>query len=190
VLGCGFDYIYPKENEWLFHKILANGGCIITEQESNVEPDTLKFPKRNRIISGIADGVLVVEAEFRSGSAITARYAKEQGKKVYAIPSNIYSCTGVGTNNLIKEGAILVTKPSEIERDFIKDIEPVVKNENINVPQQYASIYNLLKTGTMHINEIAKHESKSISQLNSILTLMEIEGYVTRIASNEYKIKE
>jgi DNA processing protein len=157
-----------------------------------VEPNTLNFPKRNRIISGIADGVLVVEAEYRSGSAITAKYAKEQEKNVYAIPSNIYSYTGIGTNNLIKEGAILVTKPSEIEKDLFKNKvqETALKNEFTEIPQQYISIYNLLKKGKMHINEIAKKESKSISELNSMLTLMEIEGYITRIASNEYKIKE
>jgi DNA processing protein len=157
-----------------------------------VKPNTSYFPKRNRIISGIADGVLVVEAEYRSGSAITANYAKEQGKNVYVIPSNIYSYTGIGTNNLIKEGAILVTKPLEIENDLFQNNhqEKVLLEEKIEVPQEYRAIYNLLKKGTMHINEIAKEEAKSISELNSILTLMEIEGYVTRIASNEYKVKE
>ncbi len=112
--------MYPKENEWLFHKILANGGCIISEYKPNVEPDMKYFPKRNRIISGISDGVLVVEAAYRSGSTITAKYAKEQEKTVYVVPSNIDSTTGIGTNILIMEGARLVTKPSNIKKDLFR----------------------------------------------------------------------
>lgn len=112
--------MYPKENEWLFYKIVANGGCIISEYAPNVEADTAYFPKRNRIISGISKGVLVVEGAYRSGSTITAKYAKEQGKKVYAVPSNIDSITGVGTNHLIMEGATLVTKSSYIKKDLIR----------------------------------------------------------------------
>ena len=121
VLGCGLNRMYPKENEWLFHKILANGGCIISEYKQDVEADMRYFPKRNRIISGISDGVLIVEATAnRSGSIITAKYAKEQEKTVYAVPSNIDSITGVGTNLLIMEGATLVTKPNNIKKDLIR----------------------------------------------------------------------
>lgn len=113
--------MYPKENEWLFHKILANGGCIISEYKQDVEADMRYFPKRNRIISGISDGVLIIEASAnRSGSIITSKYAKEQGKTVYAVPSNIDSVTGTGTNLLIMEGATLVTKPSYIKKDLIR----------------------------------------------------------------------
>lgn len=112
--------MYPKENEWLFHKILENGGCVISEYKPNVEPDMKYFPKRNRIISGISDGVLVVEATYRSGSTITAKYAKEQEKTVYAVPSNIDSFTGIGTNILIMEGATLVTKPDYIKKELFR----------------------------------------------------------------------
>lgn len=118
VLGGGFNYIYPKENEWLFYKILANGGCVISEYTPNEKPDKGKFPFRNRIISGLSDAVLVVEAIHRSGSTITAKYAKNEGKPVYAIPSNIYSSTGIGTNRLIQEGAILTSKPKQIIENF------------------------------------------------------------------------
>lgn len=114
VLGGGFNYIYPKENEWLFHKILEKGGCIISEYSPNEESDTKKFPKRNRIISGLSDSILVVEANYRSGSSITVKYAKEQGKTVYAIPNDIYNSTGIGTNIMIKEGAKLVIDSYEI----------------------------------------------------------------------------
>ena len=90
VLGGGFNHIYPPENEWLFHKIVEKGGCVISEYSPEIEADKSKFPIRNRIISGLSDAVLVVEALFKSGSTITARLAKQEGKKVYAIPNNIY----------------------------------------------------------------------------------------------------
>lgn len=151
------------------------------------------FPKRNRIISGISNGVLVVEAEHRSGSTITAKFAKEEEKTVYAIPSNITSSTGIGTNRLIREGAILVTKPSQIIKDFNKkklSKQEKVNSKKIKIPKEYKSIYYLLKENPMYINEISKKEKKSISELNGILTLMEIEGYITRLDQNQYKIKE
>ncbi len=149
------------------------------------------FPKRNRIISGISNGVLVVEAGHRSGSTITAKFAKEEEKNVYAIPSNIDSSTGIGTNKLIREGAVLITKPSQIIKDFNqKKTSKEVNSKQIKIPKEYKSIYHLLKETPMYINEISKKEKKSISELNGILTLMEIEGYITRLEQNKYKIKE
>ncbi len=196
VLGCGLNYIYPKENEWLFYKILSNGGCIITEYKENIEPNTSNFPKRNRIISGIAKSVLVVEAEHRSGSTITANYAKQQGKTVYAIPNNIYINTGIGTNKLIQNGANLVTKPSQIKKDFVQKFnnqKPSQVNSSkliSKIPQEYVKIYSILEKGPMHINEIAKQQEKSLSELNAIMVIMEIEGYIQRLNSNIYKRKE
>ena len=118
VLGSGLNYIYPPENEWLFHKIIEKGGCIISEYSPETEPDNKKYPTRNRIISGLSDAVLVVEAMHRSGSTITAKYAREERKLVYAIPNTIYVSTGVGTNRLIQKGAILATDPMQIVLDL------------------------------------------------------------------------
>ncbi len=228
--------MYPKENEWLFHEILSNDGCIISEYAPHIPPDTKKFPKRNRIISGIAQAVLVVEAEYRSGSSITANYAKEQGKKVYAIPSNIDVSTGIGTNHLIRNGASLVTKPSQIQKELFQLPPQDLKKESFNqeeilvdnkiftkensnkdkrkeilannkifikengnqnklsfseqIPKEYKEIYTLLENGPMHINEIVKKQKNSISELNGIMTMMEIEGYIKRLDSNTYQRKE
>lgn len=118
VLGSGLNYIYPPENEWLFHKIIEKGGCIISEYSPETEPDNKKYPTRNRIISGLSDAVLVVEAMHRSGSTITAKYAREERKMVYAIPNTIYVSTGVGTNRLLQGGAILATDPMQIVLDL------------------------------------------------------------------------
>ena len=109
VLGCGLDIIYPEENLNLYKEILKTGGAIVTEYPLGTKPEKYNFPIRNRIISGLSDGVLVVEAKKRSGTMITVDYALEQGKDVYAIPGNITSINSYGTNELIKEGAIPVT---------------------------------------------------------------------------------
>lgn len=129
VLGSGFNYIYPPENEWLFHKILENGGCIISEYPPETEADNKNFPIRNRIISGLSDAVLVVEAMYRSGSTITAKYAKKEGKLMYAIPNTIYVSTGVGTNRLLQEGAVLITNPMQIVEEVKQKIGMLSNNE-------------------------------------------------------------
>ena len=114
VLGNGLDEIYPKENINLAKQIIKSGGCIISEYPIGTKPEKLHFPQRNRIISGLSKGVLVIEAREKSGSLITADFALEQGKEVFAVPGDMGKLTSVGTNNLIKQGAKLVTKYEEI----------------------------------------------------------------------------
>lgn len=109
VLGCGLDIVYPPENKELYKEIIKNGGAIISEYPLGSKPEKQHFPIRNRIISGLSDGVLVIEAKKRSGTMITANYALDQGKDVYAIPGDITSENSYGTNELIKEGAIPIT---------------------------------------------------------------------------------
>ena len=139
VLGGGFNHIYPKENEWIFHKILGNCGCVISEYTPNVEVDKKNFPKRNRIISGLSDSILVVESQYRSGSSITVKYAKEEGKTIYAIPSNIYNSAGIGSNMMIKEGAKLVIDPYEIVEEIKKQN---IKNNLNDRCESIQKIYN------------------------------------------------
>ena len=110
MLGSGLNEIYPPENRELYEQILKKNGAIITEYPLNSKPEKYHFPARNRIITGLSVGVLVVEAKKRSGTLITVEHALEQGKDVYAIPGNINSDNSYGTNELIKEGAIPVTR--------------------------------------------------------------------------------
>lgn len=112
------DVIYPMENKKIYDKILENNGVILTEYPIGEKPMPSNFPKRNRIISGISDGVLVVEAAIKSGSLITADFALEQGKNVYAVPGNITSPNSLGTNELIKQGAKPVTNVNDILEDY------------------------------------------------------------------------
>lgn len=114
VLGNGLDMIYPKENTKIANDILSKGGVIITEYPLGKKPNKFTFPARNRIISGMSDGVLVIEAKERSGTLITVDFALEQGKDIFVIPGNIDSINSYGTNELIKQGAIVVTKKEDI----------------------------------------------------------------------------
>lgn len=114
VLGSGIDNIYPKENIELARKIVKSGGCIISEYPPNSKPERLNFPQRNRIISGLSNGVLVVEANNTSGALITAEFALEQGKEVFAIPGDITREQSKGCNELIKDGATIITTSQEI----------------------------------------------------------------------------
>lgn len=110
VVGNGLDMIYPKENVKLAGEIIENGGAIISEYPCGTKPDKIKFPARNRIISGISSGIIVVEAKEKSGTLITVDFALEQGREVFVVPGNINSVNSVGTNDLIKQGAKVVTR--------------------------------------------------------------------------------
>lgn len=114
IIGNGLDNIYPKENLKLAEKILENNGLIISEYIVGTKPEKENFPRRNRIISGISDAIIVVEASNKSGALITANYGINQGKEVWAIPGDIYSYSSIGTNNLIKDGANVLTNINDI----------------------------------------------------------------------------
>ena len=117
VLGCGIDRIYPKENKDLYLNIIKKG-LVISEYIVGTEPEACNFPMRNRIISGLSTGVIVVEAKRKSGTMITTDFALEQGKELYVVPGNISSKNSEGTNNLIKEGAKIVTNIEDILDDL------------------------------------------------------------------------
>ena len=114
VLGNGLDIIYPKENLELANEIIKRGGTIISEYPCGTKPDKMKFPARNRIISGISSGIIVIEAKEKSGTLITVDFALEQGRDVFVVPGNINSINSVGTNDLIKQGARVVTTYEDV----------------------------------------------------------------------------
>ncbi len=194
VLGGGFFNIYPKENIDLYKEILNNEGCIISEYAPDVEPNTLNFPKRNRIIAGIAMGTLVVEAAYRSGSSITAKLTKVQHKPVFCIPSNINSNKGIGTNRLIQQGATLVMKPKEIlDKLGIKEINKLIiqkssKMDSINnIPIEYRKVYELIQPDKIiNIEKIKQKLLISMQEINTILSILELDGYIKQLPGNNY----
>lgn len=119
VLGSGVDYPYPLENIKIYKEILNNNGLIISEYIVGTKPNAINFPKRNRIIRALSNGVLVIEAKKKSGTMITVDFALEQGKEVYVVPGDIDRENSQGTNDLIKQGAKLVSNIEEILEDFI-----------------------------------------------------------------------
>lgn len=114
VVGTGLDIVYPKENKYLEEKIIKMGGAVISEYPLGTKPEKYHFPQRNRIISGLSSGVVVIEARKKSGTLITVDFALEEGRDVFVVPGNINSLNSIGTNNLIKQGARLVTNYEEI----------------------------------------------------------------------------
>lgn len=193
VLGSGFNNIYPKENIGLFDKIINNNGLVITEYEPDTEAESRNFPERNRIVSGLSLGVLVIEAAYRSGTSITAGLAMEQGKKVMCVPSGIYNNKGVGTNELIRNGAILVSNVQEIMDQFdeIKNNKVrVIKLKVKKVNSKYKAVYNLINDDFITSSEIARVLNKPISEVEYALTMLELDDCIEAVPGKGVRRKD
>lgn len=188
VVGCGLNHIYPEENKELFFSILKNDGCIVSEYEPDAEIDMKNFPKRNRIISGISDGVLVVEASYKSGSTITGRIGLQQNKKVFCIPRGLEDSKGKGTNDLIQKGAKLVTSASDIFMEYENwninyeiEKEPnisIKKEAKKHVPNEYMHIYQLISYTPQNIQYFAVKSGMKIAEVTQKLIMLELQGYI------------
>ena len=185
VLGTGFKYIYPKENMMLIKDMLDREGLIITEYEDEERYDKTHFPIRNRIISGLSEGIIVVEAAIKSGSSITARLAIKQGRKVFAVPGRANDMYSRGTNKLIKNGAILVEDIKDVAQnlDILK-----LKRKSTNINEEYKAIYELLKQGDLSVEEISNILNEDFFDVLKKLSRMEIDNIVEKDI-NKYKIK-
>lgn len=186
VLGSGFNHIFPDKK--VFEEILKHNGAIITEYHPEVEVFPDGFRQRNRIVAGLSLGTLVIEAKEKSGTGITAEFAKKFERKVFCIPHEIGDKHGVGTNRLLKKGAILVTEAIDIIRHFeLSELVENVEKLPIEMPEEYREIYQLLEEKTMSVNEISKSTNKSIPDVNTILTMLELEGFIKRVPGNCFK---
>ena len=192
VLGCGVDVIYPKSNKYIYEKIIENGS-VISEFPLGTEPLRYNFPQRNRIISGLSHGVLVIEANEKSGSLITAHHAAEQGREVFAVPGNINSIYSKGTNLLIKDGAKIVLGIEDIIEEIkeFENIKIIAKKKDIDyikLSKDENKIVSYIEREPMHADLICLKTNISISNVNSILTILEMKGIVRRLPNQFFTI--
>lgn len=190
VLGNGFNHIFPNENKGLYEQILKNGGLVITEYPPEEKAKSKNFLERNRIVSGLALGILVIEAAYRSGTSVTAKLAKEQGKKVFALPHELNDLHGVGTNRLIRKGAKIVTSTEDIIKEFPflsyklpqkeKELESQVCRK-ICKNQEYNKVYQLITENPISLNEIYQKSNRNITEINHILFMLELDGYIKKV---------
>lgn len=192
VLGSGLNdnNIYPKTNFLLSKKIVESGGCVMTEFPAGAQPMPYNFPLRNRIVSGLCSGLLVIESPEKGGSLITASHAKDQGKKIFAVPGSIYSKNSSGTNNLIKNNeATMITNAN----DLLKGLN-VKTNKHSNDKKEQTSklsdnekiILKLLDRTPMHIDKLVRISGLSSNTISSVVTMLEINGMIKNIGNMNY----
>ncbi|PIT94113.1 DNA-protecting protein DprA [Candidatus Falkowbacteria bacterium CG10_big_fil_rev_8_21_14_0_10_43_11] len=190
VLGAGLDRqnIYPATNRYLAEKILARGGLLLSEYAPGTPPLEFHFPQRNRIISGISLGTLVIEAAVSSGALITAQSALEQNREVFAVPGSVFNPNSAGTNNLIKTGAKAVTCASEIiETLSLENIASFVQNQKA-IPATPAEqrLISVLNHEPTHINALTRLAKLDTASINATLLTMELKGYVRNLGGGNY----
>ena len=199
VLGSGIDILYPPENKKLSESI-ARHGAMVSEFPLHTQPFPYHFPKRNRIISGMSKGTVVVEAAKRSGSLITARLALEEGREVYSVPGQAHSFRSHGTHTLIKEGARLITSADEIIEDLLPHSEDLkalhhkntatsgnrTDNDHEDSTRKECKIISFLNSQPKHIDEIATYTDISENEIYSLLTHLEIVHKVKKIFGSGY----
>lgn len=188
VLPSGFNNIYPKENMDLYKKIIDSEGAVISEYEPNTKADSNKFLERNRIVSGISIATLVIEAEYRSGTSVTARLTKEQGKKVFCIPGSLDNGKSIGTNKMIQDGAKLVTSAEDIIQnyDFLEKVNSINEIKYDDVDEQYKDVFNLLSDIPVDFEELVKKSNLKVNELMSKLTMLELDGKIKRLSGNRF----
>ena len=188
VLGSGLDEqsFYPKENLKLAKQILEKNGCLISEYPTGTKGALYTFPQRNRIIAGLSIGVLVVEAKIKSGALITANYAKQYKKFVFAIPNSIYTQTSHGCNFLIKNGARLVESSNDILE--ILGMNKTAETQNLFASPQEKIIADILQNGPLHIDAIIEKTKMPSQTISGIICIMELEDKIKNLGGNTYAI--
>lgn len=203
VMGTGIDTVYPRENNGLVREILESGGCLVTQFPLGTPPLKDNFPYRNRIISGLSLGVLIIEANERSGSLITARLAMEQNREVMGVPGNITSGNSFGTNYLIKTGAKLVQQWQDVVAELPSEISAAILPPKIDKPAEEAErqpelvpadmndnerkIWELLAAdGATHVDVLLESTGLSFGDLNNALVSLDIRDLIRVLPGKNY----
>ncbi|MGF7144783.1 DNA processing protein [Anaerotaenia torta] len=192
VMGCGIDICYPREHINLYMEIKKEGG-IISEYAPGTQPAAGNFPVRNRIISGLCQGILVVEARQKSGSLITVDQGLEQGKEIYALPGRAMDRLSEGCNNLIKMGAKLITSPKDILEDYFPNYEQnmdELKKNNKQLEKVEKIVYASLCLEPRSMEELARMTGLPVDVLMEKLFFLELQGYARQIGKNYYVAQE
>jgi DNA processing protein len=203
VLGSGLDVIYPPENKKLFADIIQNG-AVISEFPLGTQPRSANFPTRNRIISGMSYGVVIVEAGEKSGSLITARLALEQGREVFAVPGSIDSAGSRGTNKLIKQGAKLIENIDDILEEIFPQFDgtivlkpPSVSNSEVIAakPAEILStvdqkIISYISGSRVHIDDLISSTGLSSADILGALTTLELKGIIQQHPGKFFSLKK
>jgi DNA processing protein len=187
VLGSGLNKIYPKENVKLAAEIVRTG-ALVSEYPMDVNARPGYFPIRNRIISGLARGVLVVEAREKSGALITADAALAEGRDVYAVPGNADAPKSAGTNRLLKQGAKVVTSAEDILEDLgmRKDARPAPAEKNVELTEEESRLLSVLEGEPVHVDELIEQTGFSAREAVSALSLMELKGIVKQLPGKHF----
>jgi DNA processing protein len=190
VMGCGLDIVYPGQNRKLYEQIAASG-AVISECPLGTPPDGFRFPARNRIISGLTLGVVVVEAAHRSGTLITAHQALEQGRDVFAIPGRIDSPKSEGCHRLIQEGAKLVHSGADILEELALNTAPTASPPQTRpqppLPLEEEKVFSLLEVYPRNIEEIILASQLPPNRISEILLHLELRGLVASLPGNRYQ---
>ena len=187
VMGTGIDTVYPRQNQALFDQVVEHG-CAVSEFPIGTPPEPRNFPIRNRIISGLARGVAVVEATMRSGSLITASMALDQGREVFAVPGSIESSRSSGAHALIKQGAKLIENADDILEEIHRMVRPSSGPDEDGHGARYEGlgeaekrIYDLIGTYPMHIDDIVRRGGIVAGEVSGILMKLELMGMITQL---------
>lgn len=192
VLGCGIDVVYPRSHATLFRDIAA-GGLLLSEYPLGTQPEGFRFPARNRIISGLVQGVVVVEATEKSGSLITARLALDQGREVFAVPGRVDSPKSAGTHRLIQQGAHLVQTVADILEGLAWDrgtravdrSTPLARPMAVTAPEQ--SVLDTLEAYPRDVDTLIRLTGLAIAELHSLLLQLELKGLIRQVPGQQYE---
>jgi DNA processing protein len=189
VLGCGLDLVYPPEHRHLAHEVVEHG-ALVSEYPLGTRPEASNFPPRNRIISGLSLGVLVVEAGSKSGALITADFAADQGRDVFAVPGNLYVRSSEGTNRIIQDGAKLITGVEDILEELNLNMVAQQVELRAVVPETEteARLLQYLSLEPVHVDEISQQSGLPITDVTSNLALMELKGMVRQVGGMNYVV--
>jgi DNA processing protein len=187
ILGSGVDQIYPPQNRGLAEAI-AGQGALLSDYSVGTRPEAGNFPPRNRIISGLSRGVVIVEASDKSGALITARFAAEQGREVFAVPGSILHPGSAGCNALIRDGATPLLSVDELLEalNLTRLTEKIDVRQSVPTDPQEQKILTWLSTQPSHIDDIVRAAALGPAQVSSLLAVMELKGLVRQVGALQY----